>query len=236
MEENKFETRWTMVRHTLLWVILPLVLGLLVAVQIPKPVIGLIYITDAIYGYTAQLVTQQIEYAREHSQVKAVVLVLESPGGTVVHTEAIYLDLLKLRESKPLVISIDGMAASGAYYLTAAGDYAFAKPTSMVGNIGVIGMLPDPPTIFENIISTGPYKLWGTPRDTYVRQIETIKQAFYEVVKTGRGDRLKAEADVILSGQIWLGTTAYELGLIDEIGSQADAIKKAAEIAGIRVV
>lgn len=233
MDETKPDLQWIRTRTVLLWLILPLVLGLLVAALIPQPVIGIISLNDAIYSYSAQAVIQQIDYAREHPEVRAVVLVLDSPGGTVVHTEAIYLELLKLRESKPVVVSIDGMAASGAYYLTAGSDYAFAKPTSMVGNIGVIGVLPDSPAIFEDVISTGPYKLWGSPRDTYMRQIEMIKQAFYDAVETGRGDRLQAGADVVLSGQIWPAASAYQIGLIDELGSQSDAVEKAASMARV---
>jgi len=233
MDETKPELQWIRVRTVLLWLALPLVLGLLVAALIPPPVIGVISLSDAIYSYSAQAVIKQIDYARKHPEVRAVVLVLDSPGGTVVHTESVYLELLKLRESKPVVVSIEGMAASGAYYLTAGSDYAFAKPTSMVGNIGVIGVLPDSPSIFENIISTGPYKLWGSPRDTYMRQIETIKQVFYEVVKSGRGDRLQAGPDVVLSGQIWPAAAAYQIGLIDELGSQSDAIEKAASLARV---
>lgn len=235
MEENQKETRWGRAMTSLLWFIAPLVLGSIVASRIPSPVIGLIILRDAIYAYTSETLIQQIRYAREHSSVSAVVLVLESPGGTVVHTEAVYLELLALREKKPLVVSIDGMAASGDYYLTAAAGYAFAKPTSMVGNIGVIGTLPDSPVIFENIISTGPYKLWGSPRDTYMRQIETIKQAFYQVVQAGRGERLKADADVLLSGQIWPGNIALQLGLVDELGSESQAVEKAASLAGVRI-
>jgi len=233
MDETKPDVHWIQARNGLLWLALPLVLGLLVAALIPQPVIGVISLNDAIYSYSAQAVIRQIDYARERPEVRAVVLALDSPGGTVVHTEAVYLELLKLRESKPVVVSIDGMAASGAYYLTAGSDYAFAKPTSMVGNIGVIGVLPESPSIFENVISTGPYKLWGSPRDTYMRQIETIKQAFYEVVKTGRGDRLNAGPDVVLSGQIWPASAAYQIGLIDELGSQSDAVEKAATLARV---
>lgn len=234
MEENDKASRWERMRTSLLWLVAPLVLGMFVSFQIPRPVIGLIILRDAIYAYTAEALIQQIRYARENSSVSAVVLVLESPGGTVVHTEAVYLELLALREEKPLVVSIDGMAASGAYYLTAAAEYAFAKPTSMVGNVGVIGTLPDSPAIFENIISTGPYKLWGAPRDTYMRQIETIKQAFYQAVQAGRGERLKADADVVLSGQIWPGIMALQLGLVDELGTQSQAVEKAASLAGVR--
>lgn len=233
MDETKSDMKWTQIRNGLLWLALPLVLGLLVAALIPQPIIGVISLNDAIYSYSAQTIISQIDYARTHPEVRAVVLVLDSPGGTVVHTEAIYLELLKLRERKPVIVSIDGMAASGGYYLTAGGDYVFARPTSMVGNVGVVGYLPSSPIIYEEIVSTGPYKLWGSPRDLYMRQIEMIKQAFYEVVKTGRGDRLKSGPEVVLSGQIWPASEAFQLGLIDELGSQSDAIEKAASMARV---
>jgi protease-4 len=233
MASANLEKQWENLRGALLWLALPLLAGLLLAALIPQPVIGILHLDSAIEPYSASLLSAQITYAREHPEIRAVVLVLDSPGGTVSDTEAVYLDLLNLRKTKPVVASINSMAASGAYYLTAGTDYAFAKPTSEVGNIGVIGYLPPSPTIFESIISTGPYKLWGTPRDAYVRQIEMIKQEFYEAVKTGRGSRLKAPSGVVLSGQIWPGTEALHLGLIDELGAQSEAIEKAASLAKV---
>jgi protease IV len=233
MDQAKPEIIWERARTFLIWMIFPLVLGVLVAALIPQPVIGVINLYDPIYSYSAQNVIKQIDYARIHPEVRAVVLVLDSPGGTVVDTESVYLELLKLRKDKPVVVSINSMAASGAYYLTVGSDYVFAKPTSEVGNIGVIGYLPPSPTIYEGIISTGPYKLWGSPRDTYMREIEMIKQGFYGAVKAGRGDRLKAGPDVVLSGQIWPASAALQLGLIDELGTQSDAVEKAASLARV---
>jgi protease IV len=233
MNNSKLELTWENLRGYLLWLALPLVAGVLIAALIPQPVVGLINLNTSIDAYSAKDLIAQIDYARTHPEVRAVVLILDSPGGTVADTEAVYFEILKLRKSKPVVASINSMAASGAYYLTVGTDYAFAKPTSEVGNIGVIGYLPPVPTIFEGIISTGPYKLWGTPRDTYVRQIEMIKQGFYNAVKAGRGDRLKAGPDIVLSGQIWPGSEAQQLGLIDELGAQSDAIEKAASLGHI---
>lgn len=233
MKDAKTDLTWEQVRTTLLWIALPLIAGILIAALIPQPVVGLLYVNTPIDGYTSKDILSQIEYARTHAEVRAVVLVLDSPGGTVADTEALYLELLKLRETRPVVASINSMAASGAYYLTAAADYAYAKPTSDVGNIGVIGYLPPVPTIYEGVISTGPYKLWGTPRDTYMRQIEMIKQGFYGAVKAGRGDRLNAGPEIILSGQIWPGSRALQLGLIDALGAQSDAVEKAASMAHI---
>jgi protease IV len=233
MNNSKLELTWESLRGYLLWLALPLIAGILIAALIPQPVVGLINLNTSIDAYSAKDLIAQIDWARTHSEVRAVVLILDSPGGTVADTEAVYFEILKLRKSKPVVASINSMAASGAYYLTVGTDYAFAKPTSEVGNIGVIGYLPPVPTIFEGIISTGPYKLWGTPRDTYVRQIEMIKQGFYNAVKAGRGNRLKAGPDVVLSGQIWPGSEAQQLGLIDELGGQSDAIEKAASLGHI---
>jgi len=177
---------WGLLRSSLLWVVVPLVAGILVSALIPQPKVGLIYLNTSIDSFSANYINPQIDYARTHPEIKAVVLILDSPGGTVADTEAIYLEILKLRKNKPVVASINSMAASGAYYLTVGTDYAFAKPTSNVGNIGVIGYLPQAPTIFEGIISTGPYKLWGAARDTYMRQIEMVKQGFYGAVRAGR--------------------------------------------------
>jgi len=151
----------------------------------------------------------------------------------VVDTEAIYFELTKLREKKPVVTAVNGMAASGAYYLSVNTDYIFAKPTSLVGNIGVIGYLPPAPFIIEDIVSTGPYKLWGAPRDSDMRQIEMVKQGFFEAVNLGREGRLNAGPEVIFTGQIWVGTEAVRLGIADAIGTETDAVEKAASLAKV---
>lgn len=220
-------------RGWLPWIFIPLILGILVSLAIPRPEIGVVVLNDAIYDFSAYLTIAQIRYARETPRIRAVVLQLNSPGGTVVHTESVYMELAKLREKKPVVTSVGGMAASGAYYLLSGTDYAFAKPTSLVGNVGVIGSLPPSPYLIEDTISTGPYKLWGSPRDTYQREIEMIKQGFYQAVTTGRGDRLTIGPETLLRGQIWPGTEALRLGLIDELGSDSDALEKAAQMAKV---
>ncbi|MBI5296351.1 MAG: S49 family peptidase [Chloroflexi bacterium] len=228
------ELKWEHVQRGLLWIVLPLLLGVFAASAIPKPVVGIIRLEDAIYSYTANDLLAQIDYARKHPEIRAVVLVLNSPGGTVVDTEAVYLELERLRDEKPLVASVNGMAASGAYYLAVGTDYIYAKPTSEVGNVGVIGYLPPTPFIYEDLISTGPYKLWGSPRDAYLREIEMIKEVFYEAVDLGRGDALKVGPEVILRGQLWTGAAAVDMGIIDAIGTESDAVAKAAEMAHLR--
>lgn len=225
---------WDRRREWLPWVGLAFLGGLILAAAIlPQPVVGVIHLDDAIYAQSGQDLIAQIDYAIEHQEVRAVVIALDSPGGTVVDTEAVYLQLERLRARKPVVTAVNGMAASGAYYLAAGTDYIFAKPTSQVGNVGVIGYLPPAPFIFEDIISTGPYKLWGSPRDTYLREIEMIKQGFFQAVMLGRGDRLTVGPEVILRGEIWTGTEAVRLGVIDSLGTESDAEHKAARLAHV---
>ncbi len=230
---SQTDLKWERIGTWLLWLVLPLVIGILIASAIPRPIIGIIRLDDAIYSYTARDMITQINYAIDHPEVRAVVLAFDSPGGTVVDTESVYMELARLRAKKPVITAVNGMAASGAYYLSVNTDYIYAKPTSMVGNIGVIGYLPSTPVIYEEIISTGPYKLWGAPRDSDMRQIDMIKEGFYQAVTLGRGDRLKVGPDVVLSGQIWLGSEAVRIGIADELGTETDAINKAAELAQV---
>lgn len=217
----------------ILCVILPLVIGALFSLLIPRPVVGVIYLNDAIASNSAQDMITQIIYARENSQVRAVVLVLNTPGGTVVDTESVYMELARLRQVKPVVTMVEGMAASGGYYLSVGTDYIYSKPSSYVGNIGVISILPDSPTVLEETYSTGPYKLWGSPRETVVRQMEMLKQGFLKAVQLGRGDALKVGPEVILRGQIYSGVEALRMGLVDELGAQSQAYEKAAQLAHI---
>ena len=231
MDQN--DLKWERVRTWLLWLALPLVIGILIASAIPQPVIGVIRLDDAIYATTARDMITQINYAIDHPEIRAVVLAFDSPGGTVVDSEAVYMELSRLRAKKPVVTAVNGMAASGAYYLSVNTDYIYAKPTSLVGNIGVISYLPPTPVIFEEIISTGPYKLWGAPRDSDMRQADMIKEGFFQAVMLGRGDRIKVGPETVLSGQIWLGTEAVRIGIADEIGTERDASNKAAELAQV---
>ena len=218
-------------QRTLWWAIPALIVGILLSLLIPKPVIGVIRLNDAIYSSTAKDLISQIEFARDNPNVKAVVLILDSPGGTVVDTEATYMELARLRQTKPVVTWVSGTAASGAYYLSSGTDYIVAVPASEVGNVGVIGYLPPSPIVMEDTLSTGPYKLWGSPRDATLREIDMLKQGFYQAVTLGRGNRLKIGPEILLRGQIWPASKALQMGLIDQLGSEADAYDQAARMA-----
>jgi len=233
MTEKHSSSAWQRTRMIVLWLVIPLLLGILLSMLVPRPIVGLIYLDREIYPETANNYVAQITYARQHSEVRAVVLIVDSPGGTVVDTEAVYQELERLRQTKPVIASVESLAASGAYYLIAGTDYIYAKPSSDVGNIGVVGLLPESPTVYEGVIASGPYKQWGASSDTVLRQMDVLKQGFYQVVKLGRGNALRAGPEVLLRGQIWPGNEAQRMGLIDELGSRSQAIEKAAGMARI---
>jgi protease-4 len=220
-------------KSVLLWVLLPLLAGLALATRVPRPVIGLIYLNDSIYAYTARDMISQLDYARQHPEVRAVVMVMDSPGGTVVDTEAVYLELARLRQSKPVVTMAQGMIASGAFYLSVGTDYVVAGPSAIIGNVGVVSQLPPPPEVYEDLASTGPYKLFGSSRDAQLRSMEAIKQAFLQAVQIGRGERLQIGPQRLLTGEIWLGTEALRMGLVDEVGSVSQSVERAAELARV---
>jgi len=220
-------------KNIFFFVILPLLIGLILSAFIPQPQIGTITITNAIDDYETEVAVNQIRYAENHSEIRAVVLILDCPGGTINGTELIYLELLKLRKTKPVVTMVEGLSASGSYYISAGTDYIFANPSSMVGNVGVIGTVPSKPRVFEEEYSTGPYKLWGWPQDTFIRQMDMMKTTFLQAVLNGRGKNLKITPEQILRGEIYPASEAYRLGLIDELGPLGNAIDKAAELAHI---
>jgi protease-4 len=216
-----------------LWVAIPLALGILLSLAVPRPIIGVIDFRDAIYSSSSSDLITQLTYAREHAEVRAVVIILDSPGGTVADTESSYAELERFRQVKPVVTVVEDMAASGAYYLAAGSDYIFAQPSSLVGNVGVRTVLPSNPAVYEDDVSTGPYKFTGDSRDSMLRMLDPIKLSFYQAVVLGRGSALKATADEILSGKIYLGMQAVQLGLVDAIGTQSQAIDYAAQLSHV---
>ena len=219
----------------LILIILPLAVGLYAAPRlVPEPQVGLIRLSQEITADSAYEITEQLSYARSDPAVKAVVLVINSPGGSAAFSEELYLAVLSTRSQMPVVATIDLLAASGAYYMTTAADAIYAKPTSSVGSIGVISILPGDVFIQEEELTTGPYKAFGGTRDGYVRQMERAKLAFLEAIANGRGERLTADLDYLSRAEIFTGVQALELGLVDGIISSDDAVERAASLAGLR--
>ncbi len=218
----------------ILTLIVCLIVGTLLSLWIHQPILGVIHFSSEIYNVTARELITQIRHAYDNPQIKAVVMVMDSPGGTVTDTEAVYMELNRLREKKPVVMMVQGMAASGGYYLASAADYIISEPSSLIGNIGVLRYTPSYPNVTEDVYSTGPYKLWGGPGETFIREMELMKTGFLQAIKLGRGERLRIDDAMILRGQIWPGSEALRFGLVDELGSLSRALQKASELALIK--
>lgn len=230
---NKRRVLWWLVGVAALVILLGL--GILLSLKLfPTPQIAVIRLDGEIWGGYTALLSQAMEEVRKDPAVRAVVLDISSPGGEVTASETLYYDLLTLRESKPVVASVNEMAASGAYYAACAADQIYAKPASLVGNIGVISFLPEPDLVNEVLITTGPFKLSGGPQVEYVRQMEMLKNTFLAAILAQREDRLTVRPEVLSRGEIYPGVQAQQLGLIDQVGSQNDAILAAAKMAGVR--
>lgn len=198
-----------------------------------KGTIGVIEITGAIEDPDyMEVLLEAINVAVKDAKIKAVVLKINSPGGTVSQIEQVYHDLLKLKETKPLVASAT-MALSGGYYIAVSADYVFTLPSSFVGNVGVIGVGPGFILPSEFTFETGPHKITGFSPLLFPFNVSKALDSFSEAVREGRGTRLKVDDVELRRGSIWLGKEALNNGLVDEIGSHQAAIAYAADLVNI---
>lgn len=215
--------------------LLILVLGYLLSLYlIPVPLVAIIRIEGDIWGPYTALVRQALEEAGNDPAVHAVLLEIVSPGGEVTASEDLYFEVLKLRERKPVVASVNELAASGAYYVASAADQIYAKPGSAVGNIGVISILPEQDLVDEKLITTGPFKLSGGPQVEAIRQMEMLKETFLAAILAQRADRLQVGPEILSRGEVYLGLQAQQMGLVDEVGSQSDAVAALVQMARLR--
>lgn len=197
---------------------------------------------------------KHLDRARQDAYVKAVVLMIDTPGGSVTASDEIYKSLVKFKTDKgvKLVVAMRGMATSGGYYAACAGDYIVAEPTTLTGNIGVImpgynfSKLMEKYGIEEHtIVSTGAtYKNAGSmfhPQsardDAYLQDIaDSAFVQFKQVVQTGRTNKLKQPIDEIANGKAYTAHQAFDLGLVDEIDNNGyldAAVKWASAQAGL---
>ena len=219
-------------------VVAGLVVGavLLVNTVPTKSNIGIIDIPfTVITDNSAYVISEYLEYAREDDSIKAVVIRISSPGGGAASSERLYLATRKLRDEKPVIMVMNGMVASGGYMMAMGVNHTFAQTSSLVGNVGVIttagALVPRP--LPESIVVTGPQKLFGSSRRDWIGLADDLKDEFAAMVIRERGDRLKITEAELTEGRLYAGVEAVRLGLVDELGSDSDAIEKAAEMAGI---
>ena len=206
--------------------------------------IGILEVEGAIVD--SRLITEQIEDFRDRSNIKAVVLRVDSPGGGVGPSQEIYSELKQLAAEKPLIVSMGSVAASGGYYLAVAGERIFANPGTITGSIGVIMSFPNYQELMGKIgiqtevVKSGKFKDIGSStrefsaadRVLLQEMIDDVHLQFVEAISVGRDmpiERLQPFVD----GRIFTGRQAKTAGLIDELGTLSDAIKYAAKVAGI---
>jgi len=194
-------------------------------------------------AYSNQII-EHLERAQEDASVKAIVLRVNSPGGSVVASDEIYQKMLEVK--KPIVASMGELAASGGYYVSAPADVIMANPATLTGSIGVITQMPNLEELMEKIgvevvvIKSGIHKDEGSPFREMTEEEKAIWQAiideaygqFVAIVAEGR-DLPEEEVREIADGRIYTGKQAMELGLVDELGNLSEAIDRAAELGGI---
>lgn len=198
------------------------------------PEIGIIDIPGTVLTQeTASIIGDYLDFARDEGSIKAVVIKMNSPGGGAPASEKLFLKTLELRGKKPVVVVVQDITASGAYLWSMGANYIYAKPSSLVGSVGAVSRLPGIPEPDEEIVFSGPAKLTGAPQRTFTTILEMVKESFLDIVVSQRGDKLQLTRQEISEARIYPGMQAVRLGLVDEIGSDTDAIKKAAGLAGI---
>ena len=183
----------------------------------------------------------------DDEDVKAVVLRVNSPGGSAVASEQIWHAIKQLKAKKPVVVSMGGLAASGGYMISAGADYIIAEPTTITGSIGIFGLIPN----FAGLVTD---KLGvtfdGVKTNNYTDYMENLTLSkdnekelefmqsyvdrgyvtFLDIVADGRKMK-RDEVDSIAQGRVWLAKDAIKIKLVDKLGSLDDAVKKAAELA-----
>ena len=183
----------------------------------------------------------------DDDNVKAVVLRINSPGGSAVASEQIAHAITRLKAKKPVVISMGGVAASGGYMMSAYGDYIFAEPTTITGSIGIFGLVPN---LSELLTGKLGVTFDGTKTNQYTDFEENLVmgkdnaqelkymqsyvdrgyETFLNIVAEGR-KMTRDQVHEIAQGRVWLATDALPIKLVDKLGSLDDAVKKAAELA-----
>jgi protease-4 len=224
---------------TIIFLIVCLLAGLgLAEFYAPKPIIGVVRFGGLIDPASAQQMAAILDAARDDDRIAGVTMEISSPGGDVGSTEKLYHTMLQLRQRKPVVVAIDGIAASGGYYMAVAGNKIYAPASAFVGNVGVRAGRPFDPGISPFELTTGPYKLSGGSRFDSIRQLELMKEAFVGSVVHQRSrspyNPLRVDASTVAEAHLYLGSEALAIGLIDAQGSRSDAILATAELAGIK--
>ncbi|MBI5863402.1 MAG: signal peptide peptidase SppA [Planctomycetes bacterium] len=226
-----------------------------------KPAIGLVYLEGPITtgksepgmfgGASAGSTTLRaaIDKAADDSDIKAVVLRVNSPGGSALASDIIWKAATRLAKAKPLIVSMGAVAGSGGYYVSIPGDTIFAEECTITASIGVVGGKMCWKGLWEDKlgITTTEYsrganadimastRKWSdAERSKMQAYMDTVYGQFKGRIKSSRGDRIKGELDDMAGGRVFTGKQALERGLIDRLGGLNDAIHCAAEKAKLK--
>ncbi|MEA3081435.1 MAG: protease [Sphingomonadales bacterium] len=220
----------------------------------PRGPIGVVTIAGTIVDGTAgpgtaggDTIARQIEDGVRNKGVKALVVRVDSPGGSVLASERIRQALLEAKSKKiPIVVSMGSVAASGGYWVSTPADFIYAEPSTITGSIGVFGVIPSFQGTLAKLgvgadgvkttpLSGEPDLLKGpSPEASQLIQtgVEAIYGRFLNIVAVAR-HKTPQQVDQIAQGRVWDGGTAHQLGLVDAFGGMSEAIAKAAQLAGL---
>lgn len=190
--------------------------------------------------------SEAIRDAAENEQVEAIVMRIDSPGGSALASDIIWQAVADAKEKKPFIVSMGDVAGSGGYYIACGADAIVAQPNTITGSIGVLALIPDMEELFDKIgynletvkrgehadfLSTDrPMEEWE--RETLDQFIQVVYDRFVNLVAEGR-NKTYDEIDAIGQGRVWAGTSAKEIGLVDELGDLNTAVMIAKDKAGI---
>ncbi|HJF99043.1 MAG TPA: signal peptide peptidase SppA [Bacteroides clarus] len=197
-------------------------------------------------GINSEKVIKDLRKLKDDENVKAVVLRVNSPGGSAYGSEQIWYAINQLKKEKPVIVSMGDYAASGGYYIACNADTIVAEPTTLTGSIGIFGMMPNAKGLTEklgvnfDVVKTNPYADFGNLTRPMNDGEKGLMQMYvnkgYELFLTrcsdGRGISME-ELDKIAQGRVWTGSTAKELGLVDELGGLDKALEIAIAKAGV---
>ena len=190
-------------------------------------------------------VIKDLDELAQDDDIKAVVLRINSGGGSAYASEQMWRAIQQLKKKKPVVVSMGGLAASGGYYMSCGADYIVAEPTTLTGSIGIFGLVPDPTALLTDklglhfdVVKTSESADFGalgrplSPSEAGAMQayVERGYALFLSRVADGRKLSV-ADVDSIAQGRVWTGQQALNLKLVDQLGSLNDAIAKAAKLA-----
>ncbi len=198
-------------------------------------------------GIASKTLVKQIREAREDKEIKAVVLRVNSPGGSALASDEIWREVYLTNQIKPVTVSMGNVAASGGYYISAAAKHIFAEPTTITGSIGVFGVIPYTGKMFEDKLgltfdraSTNAHSVMTTNRklsekefDLIQTEVNNIYDEFIGIVAEGRKMTVE-QVNAIGRGRVWTGRDALKIGLVDELGGLNDAIAYAIKDAKIK--